>query len=111
MTITVEQFAYQHKELGTELQKHDYTKSQQEVREASRQSQTETDRYLSLKRNFGKRVALLEAIETLEAYEEAISDLNCFDDEQRATRKDAVCAMDGLLDLIGDTYVLARARN
>ena len=99
MTIIVQQIAYQ----NTDLQQHEYAESQQEVREASRQSQTETDRYLSLKQNFGKRAALLAAIETLEAYEEVIADINCFDDEQRATRKDALCAMDQLLDLIGDT--------
>ena len=100
MTITVQQFACQ----DTDLQ-------QQEVREVSRQAQMEVDRYLSLKQNYGTRAALLKAIETLEAYEEAISDLNCFDDEQRATRKDAVCAMDELLDMIGDTLVSARVRN
>ena len=107
MTITVQRFACQ----DPDLQQHDYAKLQQEVWEASRQSQTETDRYLLLKQNFGKRVALLEAIKTLEAYEEAISDLNCFEDDQRTTRKDALCAMDELLDLIGDTLMSARVRN
>lgn len=102
MTITVQQFAYP----NTDLQHNDYAGPQEEVQKASRQSQTEGSRYLLLKKNFGKRVALLEAVETLEAYEEAIADMNCFDDQQRATRKDALCAMDELLDLIGDTLVL-----
>ena len=105
MAITVQQcacLAYQ----NTDLQEHDYAKSQQELREAGQQSQVEIDKYLSLKKIFGKRVALLEAIKTLEAYEETISDLNCFDDQQRTTRKDVMYIMDDMLELIGDTLVL-----
>ena len=105
MTTTVQQFAYE----DTYLQKHycaEYcAKSEQKLPEVSRQSQTETDRYLSLKQNFGKRVALLEAIKALEAYEDALSDLNCFDNEQLATRKDVLCVMDNLLELVGNTLV------